>query len=265
MTSLAPARPDSPLRVHLRVVSALVRREMSTRYGRAAGGYLWSVAEPAGMILLLSVAFAALMRRPDLGESFIVFFATGFLSFNFFRVTAQKLSGAVRANSKLVAYPGVTPYDAVAARLVLQTLTNCVVAALILGVAVSWTGERVRLDVGWIAAALSAATLMGFGVGTLNAVLFHLAPIWQRVYGIVSRPLFIVSGILYTPEILPTAVRDVLAWNPLVHVVAAFRMGVYPAYESELSNLGFPALVGLLTLAPGLMLLRRHGDAMAGR
>ena len=64
MTAPAPPfRPEPALRVHLRVVAALLRREMSTRYGRSSVGYLWAVAEPCGMIFALSLAFALMSRR----------------------------------------------------------------------------------------------------------------------------------------------------------------------------------------------------------
>lgn len=254
--------PPSPFRVHLRVVAAMLRREMSTRYGRTSGGYLWAVAEPAGMILMLSFAFALLMRKPDLGESFIVFFATGFLSFNFYRMTATQMSTAVRGNRALLRYPNVAPIDALSARMVLQTLTNFMVMAVILGVAVAWTGERVRLDFGPIALALSAATVLAAGVGTVNAVLFHMYPLYEKFFNIVNRPLFIISGVLYTPESLPSSMQSVIAWNPLVHVVATFRQGIFPVYHATVNVIAYPLLLGLVLLLLGLLLLRRHGERL---
>ncbi|HKK37040.1 MAG TPA: ABC transporter permease [Paracoccaceae bacterium] len=255
-------RPESPFRVHLRVVTALLRREMATRYGRTSGGYFWAVAEPAGMIGMMSMAFAALSRKPDLGQSFIVFFATGFLSFNFYRMTALQLFSAVRSNRALLNYPNVAIYDAMVARLLLQTLTNCMVAVVILGIAIWYTGQTVQLDVAWIAPALGAATLLAFGVGVMNSVLFQMFPLYQRVFLIVNRPLFIISGVLYIPEILPTQLRELIAWNPLVHVVSGFRQGVYPSYHSMITQLEYPALCGLVTLALGLLLLRRFGERL---
>ncbi|MEO1688049.1 MAG: sugar ABC transporter permease, partial [Pseudomonadota bacterium] len=114
-----PSGPESPFRVHARVVVAMLRREMSARYGQTSGGYFWAVAEPVGMIAIMSLAFAALGRKPDLGQSFIVFFASGFLSFNFYRMTASQLFGAIKSNSALLKYPNVTIYDALVARLIL--------------------------------------------------------------------------------------------------------------------------------------------------
>ena len=39
----------------LRVVFALIIREMSTTYGRSAGGYIWAILEPVGAIALMSL------------------------------------------------------------------------------------------------------------------------------------------------------------------------------------------------------------------
>ncbi|WP_311200115.1 hypothetical protein [Phaeobacter inhibens] len=54
----------------LRTVAALVLREMSTRYGRTPGGYLWGILEPLAAILFLSLGFSLVIRTPSLGTSF---------------------------------------------------------------------------------------------------------------------------------------------------------------------------------------------------
>lgn len=66
-----PAHPASaPRRVKtrefptFRTVMALVLREMSSRYGRSPGGYIWAVLEPVGTILILSIAFSFMLRSP---------------------------------------------------------------------------------------------------------------------------------------------------------------------------------------------------------
>ena len=257
--------PESPLRVHLRVVLAMLRREMTTRYGRTSAGYLWALAEPCGMIFLMSLAFSALVRRPDLGQSFIVFFATGFLSFNFYRVTSDALGNVVKGNFALLRYPNVNLWDAIVARALLHTLTNCVVGTVILGVSIWHTGERVSIDVIKIAPALGAAVVLALGMGTVNAVLFHIYPTWQRVFRIVNRPLFIISGVLYTPESMPDWTRDMLAWNPLVHIISVFREGIYPVYHATLNHLEYPLGVGLVLIFFGLLLMRRFDERLTQR
>jgi capsular polysaccharide transport system permease protein len=254
---------ESALRVHLRVVVALLRREMTTRYGRSAGGYFWAVAEPAGMIALLSVVFSTLARVPNLGQSFVVFFATGYLVFNFYRTTAQSLSVALRANRSLLKYPDVTGFDALMARLVLDFLTNCMVAAVILIPAIVFTGERVSPDFGLMAAAVLTATLLAMGIGGMNAVLFELYPTWERVFVIINRPLFIISGVFFTAESMPAPVRDALWFNPLVHVIAVFRQGLYPVYHATVNDIEYPLTLGLVTTFFALLLLRRFSERLS--
>lgn len=253
-------RPESPMRVHIRVVNALLRREMSTRYGRASGGYFWVIAEPCAAIFVMSLVWAAMDRGPDLGQSFIVFFATGFLSFNFYRLTAGQLFSAVKGTRALLKYPNVNVYDAIIARFILQTLTNCFICVLVLGVAIVWTDEQVILDFSKLLPSLVAASMLALGVGTVNATLFMIYPTWERVFQIVNRPLFIISGVLYIPEIMPGAIREVLGWNPLVHVVSTFREGVYGYYDPVHDNLWYPALIGVVLFFFGLLLLRRHDE-----
>ncbi|SFH69204.1 ABC transporter permease [Albimonas pacifica] len=267
MATTNASAADSPLRVHRRVVIALLRREMSTKYGRSMGGYFWAVAEPCGMIFIMSFAWSFMSRSPDLGQSFVVFFGSGFLSFNFYRNTAAGLFTVVRNNSSLLKYPNVNIWDAIVARTLLQTLTNCMVMVLILGIAGTFTGETLSLDFPRIAGALSVATLLGVGMGTLNAVLFHIVPTWERIFKIINRPLFIISGVLYTPEsrLVPGPAMDFLALNPLVHVISAFREGIYPVYHARLNHLEYPLAVGLVMLFFGLLLLRRYDERLLER
>ena len=75
----------------LRVLFALVVREMNTKFGRSYGGYIWAIAEPLGGVMLLNLAFSLTVRRPPLGTNFPLFYATGIVPFFLF----TGISGAV--------------------------------------------------------------------------------------------------------------------------------------------------------------------------
>lgn len=255
-------RRASALRMHLRVVHALLLREMATRYGRSAGGYVWAVAEPVGMVAMLALVFSALTRSPPLGHSFIAFFATGYIGFAFYRSTADVAGQALLSNQPLLRFPGVHPWDAVVARLWLQALTNIAVAAIVLAGAFALSGEQVAVDPPYLAACFATATLLGAGIGCCNAVLFVDHPIWQRVHGILTRPLFLISGVFFLPETLPRDVQDALSWNPLLHLISALRRAVYPVYHARNADLLFPATLGCFTLLIGLLLLRARRGRM---
>ena len=72
---------------------------------------------------------------------------------------------------------------------------------------------------------------------------------------------------LYTPEskLIPGPAMDLLALNPLVHVVSAFREGIYPVYHARLNHLEYPLALGLALLFFGLLLLRRYDERLLER
>ncbi|MEO1797125.1 MAG: sugar ABC transporter permease, partial [Pseudomonadota bacterium] len=161
----AQSKPRSVGRVtrsyaSLRSISALMLREMATRYGRSPGGYLWSIVEPLGMILILAVAFAALVRVPPLGDSFIIFFATGYLIFQLYNTVSGAIARAINFSRSLLFYPAVTWIDAVLGRFFLNFLTELLVLFLLLVVLFAITDVTLFLDIRPILIAIAmAATL----------------------------------------------------------------------------------------------------------
>ncbi|MFQ5623634.1 MAG: ABC transporter permease [Paracoccaceae bacterium] len=222
-------------------------REMITRYGRSWGGYIWAILEPVGMIAILALVFSQFIRTPPIGQSFALFYATGFIPYHFFNDIASQTSNAVRLNRALMQFPVVTPLDAIFARFLLSAITLVVVAAIVFFGLILIVDQPVRLEWPNLIVAVSAAAFLGLGVGTTNALLFSFYPVWRNLWAIISRPLFIVSGVFYTFESLPQSVQQVLWWNPLIHVVGEARKAFYPVYEGTYISLG--AVVGVSALA----------------
>lgn len=68
-----------------RVVHALMRREMRSRYGKTRLGYVWAVMEPIAHLATLGSAFAVLNHSPPpIGDSLFLFYLTGVLPFLMF-------------------------------------------------------------------------------------------------------------------------------------------------------------------------------------
>jgi capsular polysaccharide transport system permease protein len=241
---------------------AMILREMTTRYGRSAGGYIWAVLEPVAFIAIFSIIFSQLTRDPALGRSFPLFFATGVLTFLFYRETADTTSGAFSFNRPLFTYPKVTILDAVLARFTLQIVTLSLVTVIVFSGIYAVEGLRPHIDLAPVLTALGLASLIGLAAGTLNCTLFVFFPTWQRVFNLFNRPLFIISGIFFTPEMLPPDIREVLLYNPLVHVIGLMRRGVYQTYDAE--YVSWPLIIGLplVVLTVGLILLRRYQGRM---
>lgn len=238
-----------------RVLFALIMREMATRYGRSAGGYVWAVLEPMAFIVMMAALFSQIAHRPPLGDDFGLFYATGYMVFHFYLDISTATSSAVEFNRPLFSFPRVTPLDTVLARFVLQFLACCFVTVLLLGGMLALVEGQVRLDMGPILGAIGLASLLALGVSALNCVLFAYSPTWQRAFMLANRPLFLISGIFFLYEDMPAAVRDALWWNPLMHVTALMRQGFYPAYEPSFISAWYVAAFAAAPLIAGVLLL----------
>ncbi|SFB59583.1 capsular polysaccharide transport system permease protein [Rhizobium sp. NFR07] len=239
---------------HMRVVFAFIVREMATRYGRSPGGYLWAILEPVAYVGMMSVLFGALARAPALGTSFPLFFATGYIAYSMYNGMAGYLSSSVSANKNLLQYPLVAPIDPFVGRAILQGLTSIVVATVILRVA--WLTEPHPPAIGWAALieATGFAWILASGIALTNIVLFQHFKIYEKIFAIVTRPLFLLSGVFYVPEQMPHPLREVLLWNPITQCIVLFREGFYGPTTTDGLDMNYlfwcvlgTAFVGMLT------------------
>ena len=258
--SHAPARSRRHGRLlpPLRTITALVMREMSTRYGRSPGGYLWAILDPLGMIVLMGVGFSLLMHKPPIGSSFLLFMATGMMPFNMFNGISGVMARALMFSKPLLMYPGVTWGDALLARLILNAMTGLLVAWMIMTGVVIWEGVRIIVDIRAIALSMGLAILLGAGIGCLNCYLFMAFPVWEHAWSILTRPLFMVSGIFFLVDAMPMGVRDMLWYNPVAHLIVLMREGFHDSYQGSFASPLYVLAVSLVPLLVGLLLLWRH-------
>lgn len=247
-----------------RAVGALMLREMATTHGRLPGGYLWAVAEPLFGIALLSAIFAISFHAPALGTSFALFYASGLLPFLAFSDITGKLAQALNFSRPLFAYPAVGVFDALLARFLLASLTQLAVASLLL-TGILFLGEtRATPDIAVLAQAAGMMAVLSLGVGMLNCLLIGLMPLWQRIWSIVMRPMFLISGVFFTFEAVPLPWRDYVWWNPLIHIVGLVRRGLYPGYDAAYASPIYLLVLGLgVSLLAGVGLLRWHRDILS--
>lgn len=242
----------------LRVFMALILREMSATNGRAAGGYLWAFLEPVLGIALLTAIFSLGFRTPRLGTNFPIFYATGMLPFFMFIDVSSKIAQSINYSRALLAYPAVTYADAILARFVLNVLTQLLVSyAVLTGILLAFE-TRTTLEIDRVLLCYSMAAALGLGVGILNCFLTSMFPVWQKVWSVLTRPLILVSGVIFLPEVVPEPYRGWLMWNPLIHVTGEMRGAFYASYTADYVSAPYVFGVALIAGATGLIFLRRY-------
>ena len=259
--TLRPAQRPSKVTAK-RTVAALALREMVTTYGRSPGGWAWAVVEPVAAIALLSFAFSLAFHAPPLGSSFPLFYATGFLPYMLFHDISQKVATGVRFSRPLLSFGAVTYLDTLIARFLLTLLTHLLVVSVVLCAILTLSGAGYRMDFVKAGLALSGAAALAIGIGTLNCYLFTAFPAWERLWAIALRPLFIISGVVFLFEDVPSVYQDALALNPLFHITGLMRAAIYPTYSPTYVSMSFVFGIALGAAALGMLLLFRFHDEL---
>ncbi len=231
---------------------------MSATYGRNAFGYGWAILEPVAGIALLSLVFSVAFRSPSLGTNFPLFYASGLLPFMAYMNVSQKVAQSIRFSRQLIFYPGVTFVDALAARFLLNSITQLLVFMILLTLIIQMFDLSLILDINRLALGLVMALWLALGVGTLNAYLLSTFPPWERAWAILNRPLFIVSCVLFIFDDIPEPFQGWLWYNPLVHCVGMVRSGVYATYDASYASPAYAFAFGAVPMALGLVFLHRN-------
>ena len=248
----------------MRTITALILREMSATFGQSPGGYIWAIVQPIGMIGILSIGFSLLLRSPSLGTSFLLFYATGFLPFDMYTTLAQKISSALKYSSPLLTYPRVTWLDAILGRFVLNVLTLLTVSWVVIVAIMVFVDSRTVLDLRYIALGFGLAATLGLGVGIMNCLLIGLFPVWAIVWSVLTRPMFIASGVLFLYEDLPSGAQAILWWNPVLHATGLMRKGFYSTYNGSYISLQYSFGIAMLMIAVGLLFMRSNHQRILG-
>lgn len=85
---------------YLPLLQELVSRDLKTKYRRSALGFLWTVLNPLGMMLVLTVVFSTVFQQSI--DNFPVYLMCGQLVFNFYNEASNMAMNSIVDNAALI-------------------------------------------------------------------------------------------------------------------------------------------------------------------
>ncbi len=249
------------LRVQMRVIGALILRELHTRYGRENVGYLWMFLEPmllASVIGLLHYETGHTAYGNDLKP--LPFGVIGYTTFILFRGIVNRSEGVIEANAPLLYHRSVTVLDMILARAVLEFasvfMTFAIIMALIISVGMADSPARpLYLMLGWF---LMWWYCLGHSL-IITAITYE-----NRTAGRLVHPYTYfmtgLSGAFYQVKWLPPTVREWASWLPTTSIFETVRYGYFDSCSDEYAYYGYTCAVCLISTWIGLVLMRRMRD-----
>jgi capsular polysaccharide transport system permease protein len=245
------------LRIQLRVVYALLMRELLTRYGRHNIGFLWLFIEPMLFTLGVSALWSAAGADSKHGLSVISFALTGYSSILLWRNAANRCMNAITPNLTLLYHRNVHIIDVFMARLLLEIIgatTSLVVLGLVF-IAVGWMpppADILTMVAAWL-------LLSGFavGLGFVLAAISTVSEMFDRIWHVMTYLMFPLSGAMFMLEWFPEIYREMLLWIPMIHAVEMLREGYYGDAVTAYYSIQYIGMVDLCLILTGLLMVKQ--------
>ena len=123
------------LKVQLRVIGALILRELHTRYGRNNIGYLWLIGEPLMLATVISLVHMSGGSHSTSDVNPMAFALTGYCIFIIFRGIFSRSEGAIEANQPLLHHHTVTITDIVVSRSIIDAVGSSIAFVILFSIA----------------------------------------------------------------------------------------------------------------------------------
>lgn len=250
------------------IVSTLTRQEFKLRYLDSVVGYVWSLAQPLLLFLVLYLVWATLFKPGTHIPYYKQGLLLGIALFTFFgEATSGGLVALVNKGTMLrkIPFPALSlPVAAVLTSFLVYSLTLVVVSGFIIV-------SGVTPSIYWLEMLPVLVLLLAFTLGTalVLSMLYVRVRDIQWIWSLVNRLLFFLTPVFYSIQMVPKQYQPLIMLNPLAVVTVQARHAMIdPTGPTALDAAGPLALgisLGLTaaTIVGGWLLYRRQAPHVA--
>ncbi len=224
----------SYIKSHRRLLWRVTHTEVQARYAGSHLGLGWAFVAPFLVLGIYAVVYLEIFRvhvATLSSPEYVIYIFTGLVPY---LATAEALSNGVQSviANKSVLNNTVFPIDLAPVKAVLSAQFTMVVGLAVTLAGAFATGNvhptLVLLPVLW---GLNIIWLIGVNwlISLLNVIFRDL----QNLISSVLMVMLVASPIAYTPDMVPSTLRILLAFNPFAYFVVAYQqvimLGIWPS------------------------------------
>ena len=265
---LGTRRQASRLRRFADVTLTLARTDFKLRYLDSVVGYVWSLAQPLLLFLVMWLVWTEVFKPGSDVPNYELGLLMGIALYTFFsEATGHALTSLVAKGGMLrkISFPPVTlPLASVLTSFYVYGLTLVIVLGFVL---VNGVGPSLR----WLEMVPALLLLVVFtvGVALLVSILYVTIRDVQQIWDVVLRLTFFLTPVFYPIELAPEGLQEILMLNPLAVVTVQARHALLdPSAPTALEAGGAPIIAAALLIvgaivAAGILLYRVRARQVA--
>lgn len=238
----------------------LALADLRSRWRRSFFGVVWSIMQPLGLTLLLTLVFSQLFNTSIV--TYAPYILSGIIVWEY--ISANTVAGAlsfVQADAyiKQCNHP-----------LAIYTLRNVLGSAIVLLLAslslYAWAAVVLPQNIGWCwLASLTLFPILGLIAWPVSTLLAYASTRFRDIphaLGLVMQSLWFISPVYFEAKMFRNGGLDALVdYNPVYHVLQLIRAplleGQWPSIENYLFSLGTAAGFAALAVLVGASVERK--------
>ncbi len=240
----------------------LVRRDILTRYKRSVLGVAWTMLNPLGTMIVLTIAFSSVFGGT---RAYAAYVLSGLIAWTFFSLATNAAIVNLVWGGSLLRRIYIPP-TSFAISAIGTGLVNMVLSIIPLLIVMVATKTPVKATLLLLPIPMIILAVFSLGLGLLiSAIAIYFADV-AEMYQVGLTAWMYLTPIIYPETIIPPAYRIwIIRLNPMYHLVKLFRAPIYDGRIPTLSELLISTGIAVVTLIIGWFFFTRRADEFAYR
>lgn len=239
------------------LIFQLIRRDIVARYKRSVLGIAWTMLQPLGMMVILTIVFSQLFHQI---EGYPVYVLSGLIAWTFFSQTTNAAIHQMVWGGTLLRRIYL-PRTAFAVSAVGTGLVNIMLSVIPLILIMLVIDVPLRWSLLILPYSFLLLAAFSLGVGLLLSSLAVFFPDVTEIYQVLLVGWMYLTPIIYPKEVIPEIYRKLLFnLNPMYHLIEVFRKPIYEGVIPDLGTLTLGTVISLSTLIIGWLFFSRKVD-----
>jgi ABC-type polysaccharide/polyol phosphate export permease len=246
------------------LIYQLTRRDILSRYKRSVLGIAWTMLNPLGMMIVLTIAFTEVFRFQT-EYSYPAFVLSGLMVWNFFsQATTAAMVNLVWGGGLL--HRIYVPRTSFALAAILTGMVNFMISLVPLIAVMLVTNVPLRATMLLFPIPMILLSAFALGLGLIISTFAVYFPDVSEMYSIVILGWMYLTPIIYPESILPEAYRFwITHLNPMYYQVDLFRKLFYYGTMPSITEFLVSTLIAVVTLVIGWIVFTRKAGEFSYR
>ena len=245
------------------LIIQLVRRDILTRYKRSVLGVAWTMLNPLGTMIVMTVVFSRAFGIHEKG--YAAYVLSGLMAWTFFsQTTNAAMVNLVWGGSLLNRI--YVPRTVFAVSAMGTGLVNMLISLIPLVAVVLFIGLPLGVSALLVPIPIVFLAMFALGLGLMiSTIAIYFADV-AEMYQVVLTAWMYLTPIIWTENFLsPRAITWIARVNPMYHLVRLFRATIYEARIPTLNEFLISGAIALVMLLVGWVFFSQKSDEFAYR